>query len=345
MNTELPNKTKRFPRLSWLSKLPKAQTPVYKKCLFVALALALVLHSPLATSQFLTDTIEPRTTTFIVPNEFDMNAYEAIVQNMQGALIGVGTFRLLNLASQGQFSHIFMIDYDQNVVDYNRSMIELLASSQNRLEFLSQVMRTDWPKAEAMEPTLASIISESTKRAEKNFFTDDQAFLKVQLLARQGRIHILPGDLAGTRTFDSIGTYLRQLGVNADVVDVSNSMDYFDSIDELEKVAQNIQKLPLTENSQVLFTMSMARLKVIRGFDYEEVALKSVDDTWGYMSAQALKFSQLISTPAFRDRQPYFLSRVRDALPRGVIARTPIRLHNTLSCLKVIENGTQIQRF
>lgn len=65
---------------------------------------------------------------FILPNEFDTYRYKSLVADKPGVLIGVGTFRVLLLASMGNFSRVIMFDHDALIARFNRYHLELIKS-------------------------------------------------------------------------------------------------------------------------------------------------------------------------------------------------------------------------
>lgn len=77
---------------------------------------------------------------FVHPNEFRFSLYHTYLKNRQGVLIGVGTFRVFEDLSQGNFSHGICFDYDSGVVAFNRWLISLLKGSKGRLEFLAGIL-------------------------------------------------------------------------------------------------------------------------------------------------------------------------------------------------------------
>jgi hypothetical protein len=63
---------------------------------------------------------------FILPNEFANDNYSCLLENSKGVLISVGTFRTLFNAVMGNFSHVIMFDFDENICNFNAVNLDLI---------------------------------------------------------------------------------------------------------------------------------------------------------------------------------------------------------------------------
>lgn len=65
---------------------------------------------------------------FVPPNEIETFTYADVIKATVpgGALLSVGSFRTLFDASLGQFSRIYMLDYDQAITQFNRDNLALI---------------------------------------------------------------------------------------------------------------------------------------------------------------------------------------------------------------------------
>ncbi len=68
---------------------------------------------------------------FIWPNEQDANLLSEVLDNANGVLISVGTFRTLFHAVMGNFSRIIMIDMDPSVAEFNVRNVSLIEALGN----------------------------------------------------------------------------------------------------------------------------------------------------------------------------------------------------------------------
>lgn len=81
---------------------------------------------------------------YIVPNELDSYLFDTVLENRKGGVfIGVGTFRVLNESSGGHFDHVFFLDHDGEVGDFNRAHNEIILESQDRHTYLANLFGRD----------------------------------------------------------------------------------------------------------------------------------------------------------------------------------------------------------
>ncbi|OGS00561.1 MAG: hypothetical protein A3G41_06490 [Elusimicrobia bacterium RIFCSPLOWO2_12_FULL_59_9] len=76
---------------------------------------------------------------FIPPNEYDGHLFAPALKAKKGALISVGTFRALNDAALGDFSHVIIFDHDRAATAFNRRNLELILTSQDRFQYLMEL--------------------------------------------------------------------------------------------------------------------------------------------------------------------------------------------------------------
>lgn len=82
---------------------------------------------------------------YIPPNEHDHGVYRPLMQGKSGALISVGTFRVLERAAMGDFSFVVMLDYDSVTTQFNEENLKLIAESADRLEYLQKLFSRKAP--------------------------------------------------------------------------------------------------------------------------------------------------------------------------------------------------------
>ncbi len=92
--------------------------------------------------------------TYLLPNERTIHLTSLVNAEKKGALIAVGTFRVLAQASQGKFDEVVMLDYDRKIVKFNQKQIEALKASDNVSEFLAILCREP-----ALAPTIDRILN------------------------------------------------------------------------------------------------------------------------------------------------------------------------------------------
>jgi hypothetical protein len=77
--------------------------------------------------------------TYIAPNEHEPYLFNQVTTGMTGALISVGSFRTLDRSAGANFSHVFMVDYDQITTEFNRLNLELIRHSADRYDYIEML--------------------------------------------------------------------------------------------------------------------------------------------------------------------------------------------------------------
>lgn len=232
--------------------------------------------------------------TFIVPNEPAFASFADSARDKTGALISVGTFRTLIVASYGRFSDVILFDVDKKVVEFNQLQIEALRESATVGSFLSALLGRKIGAAtldEALRGDRAasaelhnyvfnakrfahdtisrksieyveSLVKLASRDHGAGFLTSPTAYRRLRQLAIDGRMHSLHGNLAGEHTLKAIGSRLKQDGVRVSVVDVSNAPYYIfgPMTDEASRTrfGENLRSLPWAANGIVNFTSELS---------------------------------------------------------------------------------------
>lgn len=279
---------------------------------------------------------------FVLPNEDHFYLFDNSLASKTDVMISVGTFRTLENASRGNFSHVVMMDMDLGIVRFNHFQIDVLRRSPTRREFILNFLgfRSLFETIPQLEEWLQA--AEFKKMADflntKNFeeiFTGDSEEKKMRysyllrilnlsdfsretkagfLISeeRYGRLHKLAllrtivsvrGDLADA-SFARLGHVLREYDLRVSVLDVSNSPDYFLHMEgnAIDAYRLNLQQIPFTRDAEVLFTTGMM-------FGPHKMGL------WHYVSFAAQdyiyelgklirlgSYSWFVNSPAARDR-------------------------------------------
>jgi hypothetical protein len=214
---------------------------------------------------------------YVISNEDRPHLFRASIENVGGALIGVGTEQLYVYAGWARPSVIIPMDFDQVVVDLHRIYGLFFLVADNPDDFLSL-----WSKKRetfALELVDQAAISSDDRKALRKawkygrkpvylrlkrlrrvygkgksptFITDADTYAYVAGLFRQGRVHMVRGDLTvGGGAMKSIADALRRLDVPVSLLYLSNAEQYFEFTSDYRA---NIRALPFGENAQILRT-------------------------------------------------------------------------------------------
>ena len=234
---------------------------------------------------------------FVVPNEDHFYLFDSSLSNKTDVLISVGTFRTLENASRGNFSHVVMMDIDPGIVQFNRYQIDVLRRSPTRRDFLLNFMGlekvfNDFPELEALFHTaefkqMADFLnthyfeellvgefqdkkarfiyflkilklSDVSRGSMGGFLLSEERYQRLHRLAGEDKIISVRGNLADA-SFGKIASVLREQQLRVSVLDVSNAPDYFlhNEGHAMDGYRLNLQQLPFTPDADVLFTTGM----------------------------------------------------------------------------------------
>lgn len=198
--------------------------------------------------------------TFIFPNEIEMSRFASVVKGKEHVAVGVGTFRMIQLAALGDFEKVVLFDYDDLVTQFNREHIKLLAAAKNRKVYLSQIFEPSSflrpSQACLIRTSFAQIASCGINDIEKIFFLNDGQFKKVRSFARAGGFHVMSGDLTGTKTMKDLARDLNRRKKRVSILDISNAHEYFSTRYEWANFVDNLKSLPWAADALLLLTAS-----------------------------------------------------------------------------------------
>ncbi|MBK9293601.1 MAG: hypothetical protein IPM57_04025 [Oligoflexia bacterium] len=265
-----------------------------KKCPVFLIAILVMLVMPLTTSICWSDNKKPSfqikaektknyDSTFITPNEFQVNPYAQILNNKTGAFIGVGSFRLFNNSQHGNFQTIISLDYSNSITGFNRELAEILLRSENRNIALARVLQIEpedlskkaWSPRfyqwlfsqvtlededtygrEGLPRALWNWKNEHPRQWKSTIFGSDENFKKAKERSKEGKYVFVTGNLIGSVSMTSIARSLKASRIPVTAIDLSNSLEYFNNKTQFQKLASNIQQLPLSKDAVVLLTLS-----------------------------------------------------------------------------------------
>jgi len=247
---------------------------------------------------------------YIVPNEHNSHLYAPVLKGKPGALISVGTFRSLNDAAMGEFSHVVLLDQDHMTTAYNRSNVDLIANSRDRFEYLANLFGANPAEVEPLlrdvragrlsDKMFLGLLNSSkvggsrfdigpalSKAAENSaqwnstYYGSDAGFAKIRKMALDGRILAVSGDLAGARVMPAIARGLTERGIQVSAVDISNAHESVYS--RWSEFIGNLRALPLRPDASVLFTGGSGVYNPV----YFRKPPSTLDGDWLYFAVQA----------------------------------------------------------
>ena len=200
---------------------------------------------------------------FVVPNEVARVFAKVIAGRARsGGVLAIGSLRGLEDAVTALDGvddlpagfRLIQLDRDPGVTRFNLEHLRALASRASR-ETIREGLRG---MVIGRHGTFADHLGALDAVPEEKAHTvlgDPTRFARARALARSGRILPVNGDLAGAHTIRDLGRALRARGEKLSVIDLSNAGEYVGD-GGMDRLAQNLASLPLSDDAIVLFTVA-----------------------------------------------------------------------------------------
>ena len=218
-----------------------------------------------------------RSSHYVVSNEDRPYLFRPTIDEVGGALVGVGTDQLYMYASWARPDLIIPMDFDQVVVDLHRiyglffqvadtpddfiamwspkqrkkseSLIESAATSPKDLKALGKAFKHG---RVAVYARLRRLRRDYKKAKIPCFVTDGETYSYLSGLFRDNRVHMLRGDLTvPDGAMAGVGKALKEIGVPVSLIYLSNAEQYFEFTPAYRA---NFRALDFADNAQVLRT-------------------------------------------------------------------------------------------
>ena len=218
-----------------------------------------------------------RASHYVISNEDRPHLFRPTIDDLGGALIGVGTDQLYMYASWARPTLIIPMDFDQVVVDLHRiyglffmvadtpdafiamwspkqrkkseALIEGAATSPDDLKALRRAYKHGQAPVYAR---LRRLRRQYRKAKIASFVNDVEMYLYLATLVRNGRVHALRGDLTvPDGAMVSVGRALRKLDIPVSLLYLSNAEQYFEFTPAYRS---NFEALTYAPDAQILRT-------------------------------------------------------------------------------------------
>ncbi|MEM7155103.1 MAG: hypothetical protein AAF799_19810 [Myxococcota bacterium] len=267
---------------------------------------------------------------YIQSNETRHDLFFPFLEQLGGAFVGVGSDQSFTMAAAARAELLIMMDIDHRVVDLHqiyavlipeahspRALVDAFESDAQaavlaRLED-AFADRTPAERRRLLQGYRASretvlrhlhrVIDRRVDGEPASWLSDPAMFEHLQTLYRSGRVRVLPGNLAGESSMQTIGAVTRDLGIPVRALYLSNAEEYFMYTPQF---VANIQALPVDERSIVLRT--------IYAKTWEHA------DLWAYQVQSAADFVERLGD---RSRASGRKAMLRHAVKDGVIDHAP----------------------
>ncbi|TPV92285.1 MAG: hypothetical protein B7733_26575 [Myxococcales bacterium FL481] len=275
------------------------------------------------------DKLEPTETHYVKTNEVRHDVWFSALAERGGVYVGVGADQNYTLIAASRSRVAFLLDIDQRVVDIHRvyeALIEhaptpddllalFAADTKDRALDILQGHVADEPPAdrvrylrsyraarETLRRHLGHVRGRKTSQGPSSWLSNPTWYDAIRRMFREDRIRSMAGDLAGTRSMQTIAANARAMNLPVRVLYLSNAEEYFRYTTQFRN---NVRALPGDEHSLVLRT--------IYSDDWEHAAR-----LWNYQLQPLSDFQRRLAAPQNRSRNPMLRRAARD----GVVERT-----------------------
>ncbi|MBX7084730.1 MAG: hypothetical protein K1X88_36335, partial [Nannocystaceae bacterium] len=209
---------------------------------------------------------------YIVGNEWSLDAFRAAVQDLGGGYIGVGPDQAYLFIGWQRPEFAWLIDYDPKVMRVHAMYRALLQAFERRRDFLAAF---EHDHADATSELLAQHEDPRLRRMYRNnrdmfrwrlrtierklarrgvpcWLTDDETYAYVRKMVLGDRVRPLRVNLVDDVGMAGIAEAARALGVTVRVVYLSNAEEYWERYEP--QFVANLAALPIDERALVLRT-------------------------------------------------------------------------------------------
>lgn len=218
-----------------------------------------------------------------VGNEKTLQLLRPAIADRGGGYLGVGTDQNYLLAAWQHASFIFVIDFDQAIIDLHRAYVAFFEQAATPAEFLAlwtpeqrttsaALVARRWADA----PELARITKAFDRAADNvharlrallrtvdpvapTFLTDAAQYAHVRTLVQRGRVFAVRGDYTKDATVLGLARALTDAHLDLAVIYLSNIEQYFDYDPAYRR---NMLALPVTADAVVVRTLSWPSMGV-----------------------------------------------------------------------------------
>lgn len=221
-------------------------------------------------------------------NENRIDLFYEHIKNLGGGYVGVGTDQNFTFIAWARSEYAYLMDFDPVVVCINRIHLHFIDVSPDYpafrklwipkdtsapLKLIQSHFRNDPDYRKILEAyhiatgqwapvpwRLRTLEALTSKHSLETFVNRKDDYDYIRALVKKGRIHAVPGNLNGLKTFMNINRAARNLNIPIRVLYTSNAEDYFKSYSK--EFRRNILDMPVDDKGLVVRTCSVGAKKM-----------------------------------------------------------------------------------
>jgi hypothetical protein len=256
----------------------------------------------------------PVDTHYVQSNETRHDLYFPYVEGIGGAFIGVGSDQSFTMMARARSELAFLIDIDYRVVDLQRIYAILIPQAETPQALVdmwdkpneaatvalleeafadeedgtaARIVRGFRTGRETVHRHLLRVIGRKVDGDPASWLSNSEMYDHVRALYQTRRVRMMPGNLAGDTSLQTIASVCKSLDVPVRVLYMSNAEEYFKYTKQFRA---NIEAMPMDEKSMVLRT--------IYSKEWEHA------DLWAYQVQPLVDFRDRLGDSLNRSRNP-----------------------------------------
>ena len=252
---------------------------------------------------------------YVQSNETRHDLYFPFIEHKGGAYVGVGSDQNYTMIAAARSEVAFLLDIDFRVVDLHRMydvlvrhhetpralvdawhekneattkavLAEALADVSERER--ARILRGFVTARETVYRHLERVIARKRDGEPSSWLSDEDNYAHVRALWQTGRIRVMPGDLAGAKSLQTVAAVCKSLEIPVRVLYMSNAEEYFKYTAQF---ISNITAMPLDEAGSMV-------LRTIYNKNWVHA------DLWAYQVQPLVDFRTRLADRKNRSRNP-----------------------------------------
>lgn len=213
---------------------------------------------------------------YVQSNETRHDLFAPYITDLGGAYVGVGSDQNFTMMAMARSEIAFLLDIDRRVVelqqlyqvlvprfatprelvdawharnqDSTRAILEEAFADRDEKE-RARLLRGFATARETVYRHLERVIARNRDGAPSTWLSDPEHYAHVRAMFSTGRVRMMPGDLTGAHSLQTVGAACKAMGIAVKVLYFSNAEEYFKYTPQF---VANLEALPIDDASSKL---------------------------------------------------------------------------------------------
>ena len=236
---------------------------------------------------------------YVKGNEYHLDIFVPYIQDLGGALLGIGADQNFTLAEVSGAEWLFIFDYDPIVVREMQIYLLFIRASHTPRDLIAywgekekrdearriieeefggdddarEHLRVHKKYGKKIAKHLARCYERARAGRLAHWTASEESYGRIRALVDAGRVVVLDGDLLGGRTVTGIADLLRERSIPVQVLYLSNAEEYWSRYSEAFE--ESVRALPMDSKTKVLRTFHDTHLPKMQPQDFYHYNIQS----------------------------------------------------------------------